>query len=204
MQATFGPDINLTTKHGNFTVRHVLVHGDGAVFREGVVLDRPTSKRILIRIQSSCLFSESFWATDCDCALQIQEALTRIAQVGGALVYFYEEGRGAGLEAKFKAIQLQQLRGMDTRQAYECLDINMDNRSYDAAAAVVKQLYGTKPIILLTNNDSKVQGLRVHGVEVVQVEPLLCGLDQPQIRKYLAEKAAVLGHRIELDTTDTT
>jgi len=205
MQATFGPDITLPTKHGDFNVRHVVVHGDTEAFREGVVLDRPTSKRQpLVRVQSSCLFSESFWATDCDCALQLQESLTRISVVGGALVYFYEEGRGAGLEAKFKAIQLQQRRGMDTRQAYECLNLNIDNRSYDAAAAVLRKLYGSRSIVLLTNNESKVQGLRNHGIDISAVESLVCGADQPRVRRYLEEKAAVFGHRIDLDQSDAT
>lgn len=195
MNVSIGPKIRLPTKHGDFDVCHVCVHEVSGVFREGVALQNPPSTSpILVRVQSSCLFSESFWATDCDCALQLQSSLVRIAQDGGTLLYFYEEGRGAGLEAKFKAVQLQQVQKFDTRQAYECLKMNVDNRSYEAAAAVLRKLHGDAPISLLSNNPAKVDGLRKHGVNVVGNQSLICGWDQPAVREYLQEKAKILGH----------
>jgi GTP cyclohydrolase II len=198
MNVTLGPQITLETTHGDFAVQHVYVHGNDGVFREGVVLQRESGANgeILIRIQSSCLFSESFWTTDCDCALQLHEALARIAKRGGTLLYFYEEGRGAGLEAKFKAIELQQVQGLDTKQAYECLKMNVDNRSYEAAAKVIQDLYPGKAVTLLTNNPAKVEGLVAGGVTVAEREALLCGLDKSAIRRYLREKAVLLGHII--------
>ena len=111
MNVIIGPTIRLPTGHGEFDVKHIAVHKQGAPFREGVALQNPpTSEPILVRVQSSCLFSESFWATDCDCALQLQTAMIRIQKDGGTILYFYEEGRGVGLEAKFKAIELQRER----------------------------------------------------------------------------------------------
>lgn len=197
MNVTLGPKIRLPTKHGDFDIFHLHVHGEKELFREGVVLQNLTgSVPITVRVQSSCLFSESFWATDCDCALQLQSSLVQISQSGGTLVYFYEEGRGAGLEAKFKAIQLQQVQGLDTKQAYECLKMKTDNRSYAAAAAILLQLHGSEPIRLLSNNPTKSRGLQDHGVNVVSTEPLICGWDQPSVRRYLEEKAKILGHVI--------
>src|SRR3989442_1446386 len=123
MDVQIGPKIRLPTPHGEFDVLHVLVTGPGGTIREGVALQKITdSTPVIVRIQSSCLFGESFWASDCDCALQLHAALGRISQSGGLLLYFYEEGRGAGLATKFKAIELQQVEGLDTRQAYECLE----------------------------------------------------------------------------------
>jgi GTP cyclohydrolase II len=197
MQAIIGPEIVLPTKFGDFEVVHICVSSPGAAVREGVALRRQSvSDEVLVRVQSSCLFSESFWATDCDCALQLQTSLARIAECGGTLLYFYEEGRGAGLEAKFRAIQLQQVKKMDTFQAYQCLNLRVDERSYEAAATALKKLHPDASIALLSNNPDKVESLRENGVNIVRREPLLCGLDQPQIKQYLEEKERLLGHMI--------
>jgi GTP cyclohydrolase II len=138
------------------------------VIREGVALQKPSDRSpTIVRVQSSCLFSESFWAADCDCALQLHAALTRISKDGGLLLYFYEEGRGAGLLAKFKAIELQQVQGFDTRRAYECLNMSVDGRSYEAAAATLVQLLKDSPVCLLSNNPDKAEGLKRHGVNSI-------------------------------------
>jgi GTP cyclohydrolase II len=202
MNVHIGPRIRLATQHGPFGVLHVTVQDAGSLdgaplIREGVVLQSLTTSGVpLVRVQSSCLFSESFWATDCDCALQLQASLERIAADGGFVLYFYEEGRGAGLAAKFKAIELQQVQNMDTKAAYECLKMSVDGRSYDAAAEVIKKLVGTSPIRLLTNNPSKQQGLTKSGVNVVERQPLIVGTESPAVRRYLKEKAQILGHEI--------
>jgi len=196
MKVVSGPKIKLPTKHGLFDVQHVCVYQEeDDVFREGVVLQKENKgETVLVRLQSSCLFSETFWATDCDCALQLQSSLEHISEKGGTLLYFYEEGRGAGLEAKFKAISLQQIQGLDTRKAYECLNMNVDQRSYAAAAAVLLKLHNNTPICLLTNNPEKIKRLREHGVNVSESASLICGWEQPEIRRYLEDKATVLGH----------
>src|ERR1051325_6608695 len=80
MRALVSEPITLATKTGEFSTSHVIVQDtNGSPVREGVVLralvDVPPSKAITVRVQSSCLFSESFWATDCDCSLQLQAAL---------------------------------------------------------------------------------------------------------------------------------
>lgn len=192
-----GPKIRLPTRHGEFDVLHVVVHGTGGMIREGVALQRDTaSSPKIVRVQSSCLFSESFWASDCDCALQLQSSLMRIGQDGGVLLYFYEEGRGAGLAAKFKAMELQQVQGLNTREAYECLSMSPDERSYEAAAAALKSLLDDSPVLLLSNNPDKAQGLKNHDVNIVGRERLICGWDRPEIRMYLEEKRRILQHDI--------
>jgi GTP cyclohydrolase II len=201
MNVYLGPTINLPTQHGDFDVVHVTVHDASGsrtgIVREGVVLrGRAHAPPHIVRVQSSCLFSESFWATDCDCALQLRAALERVARDGGFVLYFYEEGRGAGLSAKFKAIELQQSRSMDTRAAYECLKISADSRSYEAAAEVIRHLVGGSAIVLLSNNPEKHDGLVRHGVNVVTRERLICGTESGAVRDYLREKAVILGHDI--------
>ena len=197
MDVHIGPKIRLPTQHGEFDVLHVLVKGPGGVIREGVALQKPSDRSpTIVRVQSSCLFSESFWAADCDCALQLHAALTRINKDGGLLLYFYEEGRGAGLLAKFKAIELQQVQGLDTRRAYECLNMSVDGRSYEAAAAALVQLLKDSPVCLLSNNPDKAEGLKRHGVNIVSRDRLIAGWEQPAIRRYLEEKRQILQHDI--------
>lgn len=197
MDVSIGPKIQLPTQHGSFEVCHLTVRGREGLIREGVALRKDTTTTpLLVRVQSSCLFSESFWATDCDCALQLQAALVRINRDGGVLLYFYEEGRGVGLATKFKAIELQQLQGLDTRQAYECLEMSPDPRTYEAAASVLTELLHDKPICLLSNNAEKENGLRAYGVNVVKRERLLVGTNEPAIQQYLEEKRRILKHDI--------
>jgi GTP cyclohydrolase II len=202
MNVHFGPMIRLPTQHGEFDVLHVMVRDDSgeprsAVIREGVVLRSMIKADVhLVRVQSSCLFSESFWATDCDCALQLRASLERVSREGGFVLYFYEEGRGAGLATKFKAIELQQGSAMDTRAAYQCLKVSVDGRSYEAAAAVIKKLIDHASVRLLSNNPDKEKGLVRNGVNVVERQRLLCGVDRSAIRRYLREKAEILGHDI--------
>jgi GTP cyclohydrolase II len=197
MDVHIGPKIQLPTQHGDFDVTHVLVKGSGGVIREGVALQKKTERSpMIVRVQSSCLFSETFWAADCDCALQLHSALGRISKEGGLLLYFYEEGRGAGLMAKFKAIELQQVQGLDTRRAYECLNMQVDGRSYEAAAAALIQLLGASPICLLSNNPDKADGLKRYGVNIAARDRLIVGWDQPAVRRYLEEKREILQHDI--------
>ncbi len=197
MNVIFGPEILLLTKYGRFDITHIEVSSQHGLIKEGVLLKRDLSDKenILVRVQSSCLFSESFWTTNCDCSLQLQTAMQMIAENGGYVLYFYEEGRGAGLKAKFKAIELQQIHDFNTQQAYECLNINVDQRNYEAAAAVLKEVVFDKPIILLTNNPGKVEGLERHGIKIKNREPLIRA-DTPEIKKYLEEKRDSLGHII--------
>lgn len=205
MRAHVSEPIMLETKTGEFSMSHVIVQeANGSPVREGVALRAlvqvPASRPLTVRVQSSCLFSESFWATDCDCSLQLQSALQSIASEGGVVLYFYEEGRGAGLATKFEAIRLQRLHNFDTRRAYECLNLMPDARSYSAAAAALKELLGPdRPIRLLSNNREKENGLRREGINVVERVPLICGLDIPDVVQYLKDKKNALGH----DTPDT-
>jgi GTP cyclohydrolase II len=197
MEVVFGPQIMLPTKHGEFDVTYVEVISD-EIHREGVLLYKsPVDENfIYVRVQSSCLFSESFWTTDCDCALQLQNSMRLISEHGGAVLYFYEEGRGAGLNTKFRAIQLQQARKIDTKAAYECMGINTDSRNFEAAAHVLRKKFLDAPIIVLTNNQDKVKGLMDYGVVVKERKEWIFGNEDPLIRNYLKEKKNTLGHLI--------
>jgi GTP cyclohydrolase II len=190
--------IRLKTKHGHFRARYLeepLQRRAGvALYGEYSQIDSP----VLLRVQSSCLFSESFWTTDCDCALQLQESLRQVSERPGIVVYFYEEGRGSGLQLKMQAIRLQQLENLNTAQAFNCLGAEVDPRQvYSCLPDVIQKVFGRKvPVILLSNSPKKIDLIRKSGVDVTEIRALICGADNPEIRRYLDEKKKALNHNI--------
>jgi GTP cyclohydrolase II len=190
-----GEPISLPTPFGELQVRHVTVGG-----HEGVVItgSNDFTSPVPVRIQSSCLFSESILATNCDCAAQLHAAL-EIVSTGGLLVYLYEEGRGAGLKAKIDAIKIMKERECDTAQAYRFLNLDPDLRNYETAASIVLKIIGTeREIVLITNNPHKVSALLAHDLRIVSRRPLVCRVNDA-VDRYLEEKARVLGHKLEHD-----
>src|SRR3984885_11170593 len=58
----------------------------------------------LVRIHSQCLTGDVFGSLRCDCRLQLELALKKIAKEGaGILLYEQQEGRGISLMTKPKA-----------------------------------------------------------------------------------------------------
>ena len=51
----------------------------------------------LVRPHSQCLTGDVFGSQRCDCGAQLREAVQRIAESGGYLLYLRQEGRGIGL-----------------------------------------------------------------------------------------------------------
>ncbi len=153
------------------------------------------TKSPLVRIHSQCLTGDVFGSLRCDCRLQLELALGKIAAEGaGILLYEQQEGRGIGLMAKLRAYELQD-QGRDTVEANEELGYAADCRAYELPAEVLK-LLGVRAVRLMTNNPDKVAALEAAGVAVAErvsaeVEP------QETFVKYLKTKQEKMGHILE-------
>lgn len=152
---------------------------------------------LLVRVQSACMFGESFLVNSCDCGDQLRKAL-EIGATGGEpflMIYLMEqEGRGLGMFQKIKAIEAEVKHGVDMVEAFDMLGLPLDLREYRAAAEILRDVNGDRPIRLMTNNPKKQAGLEECGVEVTARVPLLIEPPHDAMRSYLTAKKDKMGH----------
>jgi GTP cyclohydrolase II len=157
--------------------------------------ERAVQATPLVRPHSECLTGDVFGSQRCDCGPQLREAVERIAEPGGLLLYLRQEGRGIGLYAKLDAYALQEA-GLDTYEANVALGRGEDERDYTAAAQMLLAL-GAERIRLLSNNPDKAAQLEACGVEVTERIPTGVHLSAANLR-YLATKATHTAHTLDL------
>lgn len=149
----------------------------------------------LVRPHSECLTGDVLGSRRCDCGPQLREAVERIAQVGGYLLYLRQEGRGIGLYAKLDAYHLQD-SGMDTYDANIALGFAADERDYTVAAQMLEALNVTR-LALLSNNPDKAAQLGLLGLTITQRVDTRLHVSAENAG-YLAAKAARGSHRLDL------
>jgi GTP cyclohydrolase II len=149
----------------------------------------------LVRPHSECLTGDVFGSQRCDCGPQLREAVERIAEPGGLLLYLRQEGRGIGLYSKLDAYALQE-SGLDTYEANVALGRGEDERDYTPAAQMLLAL-GTKRIRLLSNNPDKAEQLAARGVRITERIPTGVHVSAANLR-YLATKATHTAHTLDL------
>jgi len=149
----------------------------------------------LVRPHSECLTGDVLGSQRCDCGPQLREAVERIADAGGFLLYLRQEGRGIGLYAKLDAYALQDA-GLDTYEANLALGRGEDERDYRAAAQMLRAV-GAERIRLLSNNPDKARQLAAYGVEVAERVPTGVHLTAANER-YLAVKRDRTAHTLDL------
>jgi 3,4-dihydroxy 2-butanone 4-phosphate synthase/GTP cyclohydrolase II len=186
----------LPTAFGEFTLYAYRAEATGeehvALVRGEVAGDEP----VLVRVHSQCLTGDVFGSSRCDCGLQLELALARIAEEGrGVLLYLLQEGRGIGLLNKLRAYELQD-RGHDTVEANERLGFRADQRDYGVGAQILRDL-GVRRMRLMTNNPGKYVALAGYGLEIVERVPLEVPPTETT-REYLRAKREKLGHLLRL------
>jgi GTP cyclohydrolase II len=149
----------------------------------------------LVRPHSECLTGDVFGSQRCDCGAQLREAVERIADSSGYLLYLRQEGRGIGLYAKLEAYALQDT-GLDTYEANLALGHDEDERSYQVAAQMLHAL-GVSRVALLSNNPDKAQQLAGFGITVASRVPTAVHLS-PSNARYLLAKARRGAHTLDL------
>jgi GTP cyclohydrolase II len=150
----------------------------------------------LARLHSECLTGDVFGSQRCDCGAQLREAVTRMAQTGGVLLYLRQEGRGIGLYAKLDAYLLQDT-GLDTYEANVALGYGEDERDYTVAAQMLRAL-GLSRVALLSNNPDKAAQLTRLGVKVSERVPTRVHLSDANAQ-YLAAKVRRGAHTLDLN-----
>jgi GTP cyclohydrolase II len=149
----------------------------------------------LVRPHSECLTGDVFGSQRCDCGPQLREAVERIADSGGYLLYLRQEGRGIGLYAKLDAYTLQDA-GLDTYEANLALGHGADERSYLVAAQMLQALRVSR-VALLSNNPDKALQLHRFGVAVAARVPTGVHLSAANAR-YLVTKARRGAHTLDV------
>ncbi|HEY3353738.1 MAG TPA: GTP cyclohydrolase II [Polyangia bacterium] len=180
----------LPTKHGTFRVD--VFRDPAGLEHTAVRIGDVSGAEVLCRVHSECWTSEVLGSLKCDCRVQLDSALERIAREGrGVLIYLRQEGRGIGLGDKIRAYALQE-QGADTVDANVRLGLPVDGRRYDVAAAMLADL-GVASVVLMTNNPDKIAGLAQAGMPVVRrvAHWLPSSLHSA---RYLETKRSRLGH----------
>jgi len=152
----------------------------------------------LVRLHSECLTGDVLGSARCDCGPQLAEAVRRLSDAGGYLLYLRQEGRDIGLYNKIDAYALQD-GGLDTYEANRALGFAADARDYTVAVQMLQAL-GVDRLDLLSNNPDKAAQLEEGGIGVGR--RVRTGLHlSPANHGYLATKAAG-GHVLQLPGPD--
>src|SRR5918993_1129545 len=188
-------ETRLPTPFGEFRLRAYENEIDDLT-HVALVMGEPEGKDdVLVRVHSACLTGDALHSLRCDCGEQLEAAMERVAAEGeGVIVYMQQEGRGIGLLNKMKAYHLQD-EGMDTVEANQRLGLAPDLRDYGIGAQILKDL-DLKRIRLLTNNLTKVVGLRGFGLEITERVPIEMEPNGHNER-YLKTKREKLNHVFE-------
>lgn len=147
----------------------------------------------LVRVQSSCITGTAFLAHLCDCRQQLHMAMEVIqGEPAGLVLYLDQEGRAHGLVEKLAQLRLIN-SGLDTLDAALARGFGPDLRTYEQAAWIIRLLAGEGPIRLLSNNPTKIRGLRDEGIEIVE-DLRLETAPTPTNFNYLKVKRDRMGH----------
>jgi GTP cyclohydrolase II len=159
-----------------------------------LVHEKFTRDNALVRIHSECITGDLFESSRCECGAQLKSSLEQIGQEGGLIIYLRQEGRGIGLIEKLKAYQLQDI-GYDTVDANVQLGHAPDERSYDLAVQILKDLK-VHSIRLLTNNPDKIKAIEDSEIILMERVPLIIKTTEENLR-YMETKKKIMGHLLD-------
>jgi 3,4-dihydroxy 2-butanone 4-phosphate synthase/GTP cyclohydrolase II len=164
----------LPTRYGRFSAYAYRSLLDGTE-HIALVVGNITSDNVLARVHSESMLGDVFGSERCDSGSQLDAALGHIADAGtGVLVYLRgQQGRGLGLADELKAYTAAggAAEVCATPGALEDSSFPVDVRDYGVAAHILKDL-NIGSVQLLTNNTTKLNCMKAHGIKATAV-PLL-------------------------------
>jgi 3,4-dihydroxy 2-butanone 4-phosphate synthase/GTP cyclohydrolase II len=184
----------MPTEYGDFRVHAFENQVDRQTHVAYVIGDIGDGKNVLVRVHSSCLTGDALHSIRCDCGMQLDAAMEKIAAEGrGILLYLNQEGRGIGLANKIRAYELQD-EGFDTVEANERLGFKADQRDYGMGVQILREL-GVRSMRLLSNNPRKLVGIEGYGLSISEWLPLEIPASD-STRRYLKTKKDKMGHKL--------
>ncbi|MFM2160970.1 MAG: cyclohydrolase [Pseudomonadota bacterium] len=189
--ATLAAEAALPSRFGDFRVV-AFESPDGKEHAAIVHGDVDGAESVPLRVHSECFTGDVMGSLKCDCRDQLEAALRMIAdEPRGVVLYLRQEGRGIGLANKIRAYALQDT-GLDTVEANHALGFQDDERRYDVAADMIREM-GIASVRLISNNPTKARALTDLGIPVVGRISLKMTPNPHNVR-YLDTKRAKSGH----------
>lgn len=187
----------IPTEYGEFILHY---YGNTVDDKEHIALVKGQvsgQTGVPVRIHSECFTGDVLSSRRCDCRDQLHSSMSRIGDSDcGILVYLRQEGRGIGLLEKLKAYNLQD-QGFDTVDANIQLGHRPDERNYEVAAVILKDL-GIKSVKVMTNNPAKISELGELGIQVDERLPIEVR-HHNENAEYLRTKVEKMSHMLSFN-----
>lgn len=150
--------VNLPTRYGDLNIIAYSKSADELMPHLALVHpDTNVEKVVNVRVHSECMTGDVFGSYRCECGEQLSMSLEYIGNHTGVLIYLRQEGRGIGLINKLHAY-VKQDEGFDTAEANKVLGFGYDDRTYEDAIEILKDLNISR-INLITNNPEKIKAI---------------------------------------------
>lgn len=154
------------------------------------------TENIFVRIHSGCITSEVFGMSNCDCKWQLDKSIEIINNAKSGIIIYLpsHEGKSNGLFNKIRSFELKNV-GLSATDAFEFIGLPADNRNFDFAIKILKEL-GIRKIKLITNSPSKIMACVDGGIIVTERIPVIIDNPNPSVKQLLENKKNHFNHLI--------
>lgn len=183
---------------------HMIVYREKATRRDHVIVMKDLGDdrtEVPTRIHSSCLISDTFNSSKCDCNEQVHIALDIVDQKDrGIVIWLDQPGMNNGLDAEIAQIDSEAKTG-----SYDPVIYNgepfVDRRTYEVAADILKDL-GVTSIQLITNSLTKKNEMEKAGIVVTTRIPCIAPTMTAEAASYLEDRRVRGGYFENEETTE--